>query len=217
MATSYPGSHPFVAKPDDIVDGLLQLAVDREHGDAVHVRPDVLRQLRAGDPCRSTPCCLQRDERIDEHLKRAARPPLPAPNRCGSSADEPAEHDPVVRRVRDGETHVGGAHRLESLRVRRRVCSHASCELQAQRAKPLARDGRQERRFVGEMAVERRARDAEPLADAAQRQRLDPAFLDRAQRLLQERPGQVAVVVAILARFLAMNGIVRADMLTMST
>jgi hypothetical protein len=41
----YPRSHPLIRKANDLLDGLPQQAVDREHRDSVYVGPDVLRQL----------------------------------------------------------------------------------------------------------------------------------------------------------------------------
>jgi hypothetical protein len=71
-----------------------------------------------------------------------------------------------VRRVVDGEPNVGNAHRVE-----RAVATPAFLprgnELLAQHAKPLSGDGRQQGALVGEMAIERRARDAEPRSDVA--------------------------------------------------
>jgi hypothetical protein len=71
--------------------------------------------------------------------------------------------------------------------------------LEPQRVEPWVATAARSTRLVREVPVERRARDPEPLPDRPQRHPFDAALLDGADRLLHEGPGQVAVVVAILA------------------
>ena len=108
--------------------------------------------------------------------------------------DEAAEHHPVMRRMRDGELHVGVAHRLEAGPAAAFPFPRLD-ERQPQRAEALARDRGDQRLLVGEVAVEGRARHAERLADGAQREPLDARPVDRAQRLIDQGAAEVAVVV----------------------
>src|SRR5688572_28699179 len=173
----YTSSQPFVREPDHFVYRLLQLAVDREHGDAVHGRPDILRQLERVVWAHHS-VFLLRDDRAHEYLE-GARAFAREIRLWRGIADVSAEHHPVMRRVRHGEFHVGFPHRLEaSLPSSMRVPRFLS--LQAQRSESLRGDRREQRRLVGEMAVQRRARDAELRADAAHGERRHPLFLDRA-------------------------------------
>ena len=194
IAGLYTSSHPFVREADDILDRLLQLAVDGQHGDAVHVRPDVLRKLeRIVAPQASL--FLLGEDGVDESLKRPGA--LVRQLRTGrGTAHVPSEHDAIVRWMRDGKMHVGCAHGFEAIPAPA-VGFPGMQRLQAQCAEPFRRHGRQERRLVGEVAVQRGARHAELFAHGAQRQRRDPPFLNNAKRLLQERSRQVAVVVSI--------------------
>jgi len=69
-----------------------------------------------------------------------------------------------------------------------------------ERDESLARDHRDERVLVGEVAVEGGARHAQGGADAAQGQGVDALAMDDPDRLVHEGAAQVAMVVAT-ARF----------------
>ena len=101
-----------------------------------------------------------------------------------------------MRRVRDGKSHVGHAHRGESFPPSPALIPGLD-QLETKRAKTLARHGGEQRGLVGEMAIERGSRDAQLPADGAQRDRLDPLGLDRAQRLLHEGPAEIPVMVTV--------------------
>ena len=107
---------------------LAQLAVDGEHGDAVHDRPDEPRhQQRCRRRARSPSRCSAASASTS-----AWNAPAASAASSGSSAvavDEAAEHHAVVRRVGDGEADVGDAHRLErrAVRVRPPPTPSTSC------------------------------------------------------------------------------------------
>jgi hypothetical protein len=93
------------------------------------------------------------------------------------------------------KTHVGGPHGPEPLGSAALLVP-GFLRPQAQRAKPLRRDGREQRRLIGEMSIQGGARHAKPASDRAQRQGSNPLFLYGLERLLHEGPGQVSVVIA---------------------
>ena len=82
---------------------------------------------------------------------------------------EAAEHHPIVRGVRDREAQIRAAHRLEAVRATARRVP-GGLQLPSKRLEAFARHRGEQRGLVGEMPVERRARDAQPLADGPQRE-----------------------------------------------
>lgn len=169
-----------------------QLSIDGEHGDTVDDCPYEPRELRRFISTHESGLLLC-DQRIDEHLERGCRLLLQFRIR-GACIDEPAEHDAVVRGVGDREPHVGETHGVEALRPASTAFPGIE-ELQAQRPKALSRHLGLERRLVGEMAVERRSRHAQGLADGPQGQPFHAVPLDRSNGFLDQGSPQVAVVV----------------------
>jgi hypothetical protein len=173
-----------------------QLPIDGQPGEAVDDCPDESRELQRIVPAHQSGLLL-RDEGIDEHLERPGRLPHQI-GIGGAIAQESAEHHSVVRGVRHGKADVRVAHRLEPFasapaRLPRRE------ELEPQRAESFPRHGREKRRFVGEMTVERRSRDTERLADRAQGEPLDALHVYRAHGFLQQGALEVAVMIAMRA------------------
>ena len=97
-------------QPFDI-DRVAQLAIDAEHGHAMHERPNVAgheqRFVRTHQRV-----ALQRRERIDKRTEGT----LAFDGEISVLrlwVNEPAEHHAIVRRVRDRETDVGDTHGTE--------------------------------------------------------------------------------------------------------
>ena len=63
-----PHEDALVRKTDDLVNRLLQLPIDGEHRDAVHVGPDVLREGQRRVRLQEAQL-LERDDGVDQHLK----------------------------------------------------------------------------------------------------------------------------------------------------
>ncbi len=112
------------------------------------------------------------------------------------SEDVGAEHHAVVRRMRDRELHVRRTHALERAQSASAVLPRAGRFL-AQDPEPLGGHRGEERRFVGEMPIERRSRYTERAADAAQGQPVDAVSLNRPHRRLQQGVAEVAVMVPV--------------------
>jgi hypothetical protein len=131
-----------------------QLAVNREHGDAVDHRPDEaceLREVLALDVSRA----LQGVEGVDQDLEggrgvclQVGVPP--------AQLLEPSEHDPVVRRVGDREANVRDPHGIEASSAPSRRIPRLQ-QLAPESLKAFPGNCREERRFVGEVPVEGRS------------------------------------------------------------
>ena len=91
------------------------------------------------------------DERINQHLKGGSRF-VDKFRILRARLDEAPEHHPVMGGVRNGEVHVRDAHRLEALATFS-VPLPRIAQRQAQHAKALAADCRDERLLVGEVTV----------------------------------------------------------------
>jgi hypothetical protein len=171
---------------------VAKLAVDDEHPDSVHDRPDESRKeerVVASDE----PRLLLFDERIDQHLE--GRPGLLHERRIpGTRLQEPAEHHPIVGRMLDGKAHVRQSHGFESF-APAPVLLPGIRQREPKPAESFPADGGQERLLVSEMAIERRAGDAQRPADRSQRELLDAVGVNGPQRLLEQRPLQVAMVI----------------------
>src|SRR5688500_8078088 len=98
-----------------------------------------------------------------------------------------------MRRVVDREAHVGNAHRVKG-RVSASAFLPRSNESLTQHAEPFGGDGRQECALVGEVAIERRTRDADASADVAKGHPFDALGADGGERLVEERAAEVAVM-----------------------
>ena len=169
-----------------------QPSVDHEHRDAVRHRPYESRLQERIVGAREA-VALQRGERIDERPECRFRFRFEI-GIALAGFDEPPEHHAVMRRMSDREAQVRGAHRLEARGPAPVLLPRLEQHL-PQQAKALARHGGKQRFLVGEVAVQRRARHSQCGTDATQRQSVGTGRVDRPQRLLDQRPAQVAVMV----------------------
>ena len=170
---------PSTARSSSAVPVREQLARHPERGDAVAQRPGDLGELdRIAGPMRPLSCSAA--DGLEQHVEGGltVRAGDPDSRPVGQHA---AEHRLVVRRVRARRS--AGRPRPSPASDRRGRLG--ARDRRGQRlVKPLEAlggDAGEQRLLVVEMAVERRAGDAEPGADAAQRQRRD-AFLAGSSR-----------------------------------
>src|SRR6185503_1652182 len=96
----------------------------------------------------------------------------------------------------DRKSHVGHTHGLEAAQPAPAVFPRTS-RLITQRAESLGSDRGEERGLVSEVAVQRRSRDTERAAHAAQRQPSNAVAVYRAHGRLQQSAAEIAMVVAI--------------------
>src|SRR5688572_4168002 len=96
--------------------------------------------------------------------------------------------------MRNRETDVGTGHRLEA-RPAATVTLPRVGQRQTERAEPFSTDGGEQCLLVREVTIERRARDAEPLANGPERELVHALRLDRAHGFGDQRPAEVAVMV----------------------
>jgi hypothetical protein len=75
------------------------------------------------------------------------------------------------------------------------VCVARFDEGEPEHTEAFAADGREQRLFVGEVAVEGRSGNPEARPDRPQGELFDPLAVDRAERLVEQRPPEIAVMV----------------------
>src|SRR5712691_3343102 len=187
------------AEHGELLDRLrraLQLPGHAERRHAVAQRPRDLGELDRIPGDDPAPALLVAN-RLEQYVERrlglldqiGITPPV---------GEDAAEHGVVMRRVRLREMHVRGRHGRQRVAAASGGLRDRARERRVQQPEAFGRHAREQRLFPVEVAIQRGARDAKAGADAPERQRVDPFFLDGAHGGLHQRAFQVAVVVGPL-------------------